>query len=190
MRKRHFPRLFVLFLIIVLCVLSACGAPAPAFDTNTAQKESSVTASADDMATAIIQQTPIDHMVALESKTISLHYDFDLSLVDDYAVYMSTVNTRADEVAIFHLKEGTDSQVIIRALNACIQMKMRTFQTLAPKEYEKLSHALLLSNGDYIALLVCPKIETAYSILTENYYFPAMTNAAAKKGAILAKKED
>lgn len=71
MRKRHFPRLFVLFLIIVLCVLSACSAPAPAFDTNTAQKESSVTASADDMATAIIQQTPIDHMVALESKTIS-----------------------------------------------------------------------------------------------------------------------
>uniref|UniRef100_UPI003FF08CBE DUF4358 domain-containing protein n=1 Tax=Candidatus Fimivicinus sp. TaxID=3056640 RepID=UPI003FF08CBE len=188
MRKRHFPRLFVLFLLIVLCALSACGAPAPAFDRS--QQESSVTASADDIATAIIQQTPIDHMVALESETISLHYDFDLSLLDDYAVYMSTVNTSADEIAIFHLKEGTDSQVIIRALNACIQMKMRTFQTLAPKEYEKLSHALLLSNGDYIALLVCPKIETAYSILTENYHFPAMTNAAAKKGAILARKED
>ena len=68
--------------------------------------ESAPIASANTIATAIIQEVPIDYMAKLEPETIPLHYDFDLTLVDDYAVYMSTINTSADEIAIFYLKEG------------------------------------------------------------------------------------
>lgn len=189
MKTRRLSQFLTLFLVaVLLCALSACGAPM--VDKGSIEQESPAVASANNIAAAIIHEVPIDHMTELEPGTISLYYDFDLSLVDDYAVYMSTINTSADEVAIFHLKEGSDGQEIIRALNTHIQMKMKTFQTLSPNEYEKLSHALLLSSDNDIALLVCSKIDTAYSILVESYQFPAMTNAAAKKGAILARKGD
>lgn len=187
MNGRHISRLAAFFLTIALCLLSACGAPAA--DKQSADTELASNISADEIAAAIIQQTPVNHMTALEADSLSLHYNFDPSLLDEYAVYMSAVNTSADEIAIFFLHEGADHQVVIRALNERIQMKKQTFQSL-PAEYEKLSRALLLSNGRYIALLVCPKVESAYSVLTEHYHFPAMTNAAAKKSAIPAKKRD
>lgn len=120
-----------------------------------------------------------------------MHYDFDLTLVDDYAVYMSTVNTSADEIAIFYLKEGESGQQITQALNVHIQMKIKTFQTLSPNESEKLSHARLIASDRYIALLVCAKIDSAYAILTNYDQFPAMTNtAAAKKGSAFSRKGD
>lgn len=186
MKKSRFFRANVLFLAAALCLLSACGAP---YDKHAEEQETAME-SANEIAAAVIRQTPIDNMAALEPESISLHYDFDLSLLDDYAVYMSTVNTSADEVSIFHLKEGTDSQVIVRALNARIQLKMQTFQKLAPNEYEKLSKALLLTYGEYIALLVCSKVDAAHSILIDNYHFPAMTNTTLKKSAVPARKGD
>ena len=176
----------MLIAALMICALSACGAPAANQDS---AAESAPTASANTIATAIIQEVPIDYMVKLEPETIPLHYDFDLTLVDDYAVYMSTVNTSADEIAIFHLKEGESGQKIIQALNAHIRMKIKTFQTLSPNESEKLSHARLISNDRYIALLVCTKIDSAYAILTNYDQFPAMTNAAAvKKGSVSSIK--
>lgn len=173
---------------LMICALSACGAPAA--DQESAAESVSV-ASANTIASAIIQEVPIDYMVKLEPETIPLHYNFDLALVDDYAVYMSTVNTSADEVAVFHLKEGESGQEITQALNTHIQMKIKTFQTLSPSESEKLAHARLISNDRYIALLVCAKIDSAYAILTNFDQFPAMTNkAAAKKGAVFSRKGD
>lgn len=131
------------------------------------------------------------YMAKLEPETIPLHYDFDLTLVDDYAVYMSTINTSADEIAIFYLKEGESGQQITQALNAHIQMKIKTFQTLSPNESEKLSHARLIASDRYIALLVCAKIDYAYAILTNYDQFPAMTNTAAvKKGSAFSRKGD
>lgn len=173
----------------MLCLLSACGAPAP-FDNKTTGAEAPAAASANDIAVAVIQKTPIDNMTALASESISLHYDFDLTLLDDYAVYISSVNTSADEISIFYMKEGADSESIVRALNSRIQMKMQTFQKMAPNEYEKLSHALLLTDDNCIALVVCSKVDIAYSILTEQFHFPSMTKAGGKKSAILARKGD
>lgn len=188
MKKSHFFRSGVLLLAVALCLLSACGAPDP-YDLNKTKPEA-LHDSANDIAAAVIRQTSIDNMAALEPESISLHYNFDLDLLDDYAVYMSTVNTSADEVSIFHLKEGTDSQVIVSALNARIQLKMQTFQKLAPNEYEKLSKALLLTYGEYIALLVCSNVDAAHSILIDEYHFPAMTNTTPKKNAMPARKGD
>lgn len=191
MKKSRFLYPLICCLAAALCLLSACGAPAPFHPNDVGQESSSAsTVSANDIATAVIKQTPIDNMAALGAESVSLYYDIDLSLLEDYAVYMSTINNSADEISIFHLKEGADSEEIIRALNTRIQMKMQTFQTLAPNEYEKLSHALLHTNGNYIALLVCQKADTAYSILMEHYHFPAMTNTGLKKNAILAGKGD
>ena len=72
-------------------------------------------------------------MAKLEPETIPLHYDFDLTLVDDYAVYMSTINTSADEIAIFYLKEGESGQQITQALNAHIQMKIKNLSNAFPQ---------------------------------------------------------
>jgi hypothetical protein len=190
MSLRKFTSIKALILItaLMICALSACGAPA--VDKESAV-ESAPIASANTIATAIIQEVPIDYMAKLEPETIPLHYDFDLTLVDDYAVYMSTVNTSADEIAIFYLKEGESGQQITQALNAHIQMKIKTFQTLSPNESEKLSHARLIASDRYIALLVCAKIDSAYAILTNYDQFPAMTNtAAAKKGSAFSRKGD
>ena len=127
----------------------------------------------------------------LEPETIPLHYDFDLTLVDDYAVYMSTINTSADEIAIFYLKEGESGQQITQALNAHIQMKIKNLSNAFPNESEKLSHARLIASDRYIALLVCAKIDSAYAILTNYDQFPAMTNTAAvKKGSAFSRKGD
>lgn len=191
MSLRKFTSITALILItaLMICALSACGAPA--VDKESAV-ESAPIASANTIATAIIQEVPIDYMAKLEPETIPLHYDdFDLTLVDDYAVYMSTINTSADEIAIFYLKEGESGQQITQALNAHIQMKIKTFQTLSPNESEKLSHARLIASDRYIALLVCAKIDSAYAILTNYDQFPAMTNTAAvKKGSAFSRKGD
>lgn len=194
MSLRKFTSITALILItaLMICALSACGAPA--VDKESAV-ESAPIASANTIATAIIQEVPIDYMAKLEPETIPLHYDFDLTLVDDYAVYMSTINTSADtsadEIAIFYLKEGESGQQITQALNAHIQMKIKTFQTLSPNESEKLSHARLIASDRYIALLVCAKIDYAYAILTNYDQFPAMTNTAAvKKGSAFSRKGD
>ena len=188
MSLRKFTSITALILItaLMICALSACGAPA--VDKESAV-ESAPIASANTIATAIIQEVPIDYMAKLEPETIPLHYDFDLTLVDDYAVYMSTINTSADEIAIFYLKEGESGQQITQALNAHIQMKIKTFQTLSPNESEKLSHARLIASDRYIALLVCAKIDSAYAILTNYDQFPAMTNTAdRKKGSAFSPK--
>lgn len=185
MSLRKFTSITALILItaLMICALSACGAPA--VDKESAV-ESAPIASANTIATAIIQEVPIDYMAKLEPETIPLHYDFDLTLVDDYAVY-----TSADEIAIFYLKEGESGQQITQALNAHIQMKIKTFQTLSPNESEKLSHARLIASDRYIALLVCAKIDSAYAILTNYDQFPAMTNTAAvKKGSAFSRKGD
>ena len=190
MSLRKFTSITALILItaLMICALSACGAPA--VDKESAV-ESAPIASANTIATAIIQEVPIDYMAKLEPETIPLHYDFDLTLVDDYAVYMSTINTSADEIAIFYLKEGESGQQITQALNAHIQMKIKTFQTLSPNESEKLPHARLIASDRYIALLVCAKIDSAYAILTNYGQFPAMTNTAAvKKGSAFSRKGD
>ncbi|HIT53088.1 MAG TPA: DUF4358 domain-containing protein [Candidatus Fimivicinus intestinavium] len=186
MQGRYIPR-FLILVTVLLCVLSSCGAPGTSpseADKSMKQEESSFAITAESLASAVINQTPVDNMTRLEPQTISLHYDFDLSLLSDCAVYMSARNTSADEVAIFFLKQDADSQTVIRALNAHIQLRMQTFQTLAPAEYQKLSHARLLSSGNYIALLVCPKIDTAYSILLGSPYFLTTVDTTSNKKAL------
>ncbi len=187
MQGYRLPRFLIVVMALLLCVLSSCGAPGVSpngVEKNMDSDSSSSSITAESLASAVISQTPVDNMTRLEPQTISLHYDFDLSLLSDYAVYMSALNTSADEVAIFFLEAGADSQEIIRALNAHIQLKMQTFQTLAPAEYQKLSHARLLSAENCIALLVCPKIDTAYSVLMSSPCFSAAVSSTSNKKAL------
>ena len=95
MSLRKFTSITALILItaLMICALSACGAPA--VDKESAV-ESAPIASANTIATAIIQEVPIDYMAKLEPETIPLHYDFDLTLVDDYSVYLLLVCAKID----------------------------------------------------------------------------------------------
>lgn len=84
------------------------------------------------------------------------HYlcDFDYSKVDDYYISYAS-NGSAEEIFLIKLKNSEDSTYAELSLHDRIKSRATTFDQYAPKEAAKLSHAVITSNGNYVALLIC-----------------------------------
>lgn len=80
--------------------------------------------------------------------------DFDYSKVEDYSISYAS-NGSAEEIFLIKLKDSNDSTSAELSLHNRIKSRTITFDQYQPEEVYKLSNAIVTSNGNYVALLIC-----------------------------------
>lgn len=67
----------------------------------------------------------------------------------------------ASEIAILHLADEKDCQATGEALNEYIQNRASVFEGYAPQQEAMVKEGIVVENGRYIALLICPEPQSA-----------------------------
>lgn len=80
--------------------------------------------------------------------------DFDYSKVEDYYIAYSSSGT-AEEIFLIRLKDSEDCTYAELSLHNRIKSRTATFDQYQPEEVAKLGNAIVTSNGNYVALLIC-----------------------------------
>lgn len=92
-----------------------------------------------------------DDMVLLSEKVVANYYD--LENVDEMAVYICPTGGYAEEVALFKAKDGKAEDLKTEA-QAHIDARKAEFEGYVPAEVFKLENAKILTNGNYVAVIV------------------------------------
>lgn len=81
--------------------------------------------------------------------------DFNYSKIDQYYISYSSSGS-AEEIFLLKVKNEADVPFAVNALQNRITSRTSTFKMYLPAEVSKLSSAVVVSKGNYVALLICP----------------------------------
>lgn len=87
-------------------------------------------------------------------------YGLDVDLLEDFAIVRG-VGASALEVAVLVLRDAANSEMVSGALLNYLPLREADFTGYAPKEAEMVSSAVVVPNGRYVCLLICPDPDTA-----------------------------
>lgn len=157
---------FVVMLLSVL--LSSCGV---SLDGSKAADEVFVAESSEQIADALAGAVNMRHFVKLGEESLPLHFGFDKTLFDDFAVYISSVQGSTDEVAVFHLNSSEYEGEVVSALSAKAAQKNNTFASYDAEAGEKRleDNCLVFSSSDYVIMVVSDKVNSAKNTISSFY---------------------
>lgn len=96
--------------------------------------------------------------------------DFNIWLSDYYLMQAEQVSggvicyadgVEASEIAVLLLTDEKDCKAAREALNKYIQNRVSVFEGYAPQQAAMVKEGIVVENGRYIALLICPEPQTA-----------------------------
>ena len=149
--------------IVTTVIFSACTS-----EKNSALMSTSYTA--DQIARAIISaqdETPALHSLRPEEDYFSHYvqeiYQIEPELISDGAIFYAD-GVVADEIAVLILADPTETKDVSEILQKYRERRTGAFQGYAPLEEAKLMNALVISQGNYIALLIVNEPQKAEAI--------------------------
>lgn len=86
-------------------------------------------------------------------------YGLNRDLIDDGGILYTQEGGLADEISIFHLKDNGNVSLAKDKLNARIDERHNAFSGYKPEETKKLENAIVMVQGDYVALIVADNPE-------------------------------
>lgn len=162
---------------ILACVLAVL----PACDANTATPACNVCAEA--ILLSQSNMPPMTHITSADEgfgAWLETSYDIDPATVTDGSVYYVD-GTTAEEIAVLRCASASDARSNAKALEKYVQKRRDVFSGYAPDAEHMLSESLVMTHGDYVALMVCPSPSSA-ELAFENS-FTASPAASAEQSA-------
>jgi len=77
-----------------------------------------------------------------------------------YKIAICAEGLRADEVWLIEAKDDAAMEVLTELAHARIQAKLDETETYAPDQFLIVQKAVVLTNGNYLALLISPDVDT------------------------------
>ena len=90
-------------------------------------------------------------------------YQIDAGAIKDGAIYYAH-GIKADEISVFRLADISYSKDIKDALMTYKERRAETFMGYAPGEAAILENGTVVTNGEYVALLICEAPQNAQSV--------------------------
>lgn len=107
----------------------------------------------------------ISDMKEANAAKLKKFYDIDDSKLDGFILYTAPTNIRADEIAIFKVKNTDDVDEIKGKISKRIEDKSQAFKNYLPEQNALIEKHVLKSDGNYILFVVskdADKIEAAF----------------------------
>jgi hypothetical protein len=90
-------------------------------------------------------------------------YRIDDTAIEDGAIYYS-LGVRADEIAVLLLADDSDADSVKDALISYKENRKPAFEGYAPKQAAILENGVVVTRGNYIALLICEETQEAEKV--------------------------
>lgn len=88
---------------------------------------------------------------------------------EEYYVSVCEDSLRADEIWLIKVTDSSKTQAIVDLANARIEAKAEESKTYSPEQYAIVQKAQIISQGEYIAVIVSPDVETIFEIITNAF---------------------
>lgn len=93
-------------------------------------------------------------MIKLDDKKLERVYGISADEVDEYFAYVSTSNIKADEVAVFKVKDSEDIEGIKSRIGERMVQLGTSFKDYLPEQYNLIEKHTLGVKGNYVFLAV------------------------------------
>ncbi|WP_149846966.1 DUF4358 domain-containing protein [Paenibacillus sp. 37] len=148
--KRIFSPVMLVF-IVVIGVLSGCVGK----DDKISEQQS-----ATEIGKSIEQAVSLKEMKKQDLNKLQKLYNIDADSVDDFILYTSTSNVKADELAVIKLKDESQSESVKENMEQRIETQKMKFKDYRPDEYYLLEHHVLKTKGKYVFLAVSKEADS------------------------------
>lgn len=146
---------FLLTLSVMAWVLAGCSGSSGASEE----------LSAAEVGEYIGQAVSLDDMKQREPEKLQEFYPIDAEKVEDYVLYTSSSNLRADELAIIKVKDANEVDGMLASIRKRIEAQSAKFQDYRPEEYYLIEKHVLKTKGRLILFAVSDeagRIEEAF----------------------------
>lgn len=148
--KRSFSLVMLAF-IVVIGVLSGCSGK----DEKTSE-QLSVT----EIGESIKQAVSLKEMKKQDLNKLQKLYKLDAGSVDDFILYTSTSNVKADELAVIKLKDGSQAESVKENIEQRIEAQKIKFKDYRPDEYFLVEHHVLKTKGPFVFFAVSKEADS------------------------------
>lgn len=135
----------MLTLIVVISVLSGCSGK----DDKTQEQ-----LSATQLGKSIEQVVSLKEMKKADLNKLKKLYKIDADSVDDFILYTSTSNVKADELAVIKLKDESQVEGVKENIEQRIEAQKMKFKDYRPDEYFLVENHVLKTKGPFVFFAV------------------------------------
>ncbi len=118
----------------------------------------------------LIEKMGYSGITEVDSGEISGHFDIPEESVTQVSIYISDSSSSATEIACFKLRDKSQKEKLVEAINKHIAVKLKGFAE-SPKEIEKIKNYTTVSSGDYVFMAISENSDVAgdtFSDIIEN----------------------
>lgn len=142
-KRRFYP--VMIRLVVVISVLSGCSGK----DDKTREQ-----ISATQIGKSIEQAVSLKEMKKRDLKKLQELYKIDADSVDDFILYTSTSNVKADELAVIKLKDESQVESVKENIEQQIEAQKMKFKDYRPEEYFLVENHVLKMKGPFVFFAV------------------------------------
>lgn len=140
----------MLALLIVIGVLPGCAGK----DDKTSEL------SATEIGKSIEQAVGLKNMKMQDLDKLQKLYKIDADSMDDFILYTSTSNVKADEMAVIKLKDESQAESVKENMEQRIEAQKMKFKDYRPDEYFLVDNHVLKTKGRFIFFAVSKDAES------------------------------
>lgn len=148
--KRSFYPVMLAF-IVVIGVLSGCVGK----DDKTSEQ-----LTATEIGKSIEQAVSLKDMKKQDLNKLQKLYKMDADSMDDFILYTSTSNVKADELAVIKLKDESQAESVKKNMEQRIEAQKMKFKDYRPDEYFLVDNHVLKAKGRFIFFAVSKDAES------------------------------
>lgn len=127
-----------------------------AADSGTDSSDSTeATGAAKEITDKIQADVKFPGMAEIGADRMSGYYDVDADKIESYSAYICGSGAYPDEIAVFKMKSSDDVDAVKTMLEKRVENQTATFKDYTPDEMYKIDGKNVVTNGNYVALIIC-----------------------------------
>ena len=142
---------FMLGIVVVIGVLSGCSGK----DVKTLDQLSAI-----EIGKSIEQTVSLKEMKKGDLNKLQKLYKLDAVDVDDFILYTSTSNVKADELAVIKLKDESQAESVKENIEQRIEAQKMKFKDYRPDEYFLVENHVLKTKGPFVFFAVSKEADS------------------------------
>ncbi len=96
-------------------------------------------------------------------------YNIDLGWLDEFSVYISMSNIKAEEIAILKVKDSIDMEKVKEKVLLRLDYQANSFKDYLPQEYNLIENYILKIKGRYLFLVISENADEIKNIINKKF---------------------
>lgn len=116
----------------------------------------------------IKQSVDISSLEKADGEKLQKLYGISPDDIDEFLLYIASTNIKADEIAVFKVKDEKDLENIKNKIEKRVEEQSEDFKDYLPIEYDLLENHIVKCKGRYILFVVSDKSESVLNAFEES----------------------